>query len=484
MARLGVKRVLLVAVLKKINCTIINRRYCPIGHGAMFDISCIAAMTESAYNGRRFKAVVRVCMFTFIKKLLLLAALLLVAAVAAKLFVEFKLQQQLDGHIAAVNPIASIHYERIYLDLEGGVNIDGLDVSPLLLDAGVNRIATIRLSAENKWLFVLAALGLSNVATPNALSVELTGVDLGLISSAYLDDHIASANASFSENVEPSCGVVQFLSGDDFRAMGYGPLIFDANINYGYSSVRKVLDLNLELVVPELAIARVKAVVAGVASLNPSSLLVATKPSLQLIELDYTDSGYIRRVGRYCSDMMNLPVEAFVHREVGRDGNYYMATWGVNPGISVREAYREFLLDPGSINFAAYPSEAFSYEQLSLYAPEDWADLLKLSLLVNDHAVIPLEFSFDRSAPAFASDASSVEGADVVHVPRFVGVKKRELAAYVGYKVRVYSVSGRMRQGFFKGVRKGNIEMISEKYGDSMVVSVSLLSAETVEVYK
>ncbi len=452
--------------------------------GKMFGVSRIAATAENAYNGCRVEALVRVCMFTFIKKLLLLAALLLVAAVAAKLFVEFKLQQQLDGQIAAVNPIASIHYERIYLDLEGGVNIDGVDVSPLLLDAGLNRIATIRLSSEKKWLFVLVALGLSGDVAPDSLSVELTGVHLGLISSAYLESHIASANASFSENVEPSCGRVQFLSGDDLRAMGYGPVIFDAQINYGYSSLRNVLELNVELVIPELAIARVKAVVGGVASLNSSAMLVATKPSLQLVELDYTDSGYIRRMGRYCSAKMNLPVEAFVHREVERDGNYYMATWGVNPGISVREAYREFLLDPGSINFAAYPSEAFSYEQLSLYDSEDWADLLKLSLLVNDHAVIPLEFSFDRGAPKFAGDASVDQGANVVHVPRFVAVGKSELAAYIGYKVRVYSISGRMRQGIFKGVRKGNVEMISEKYGDAMVVSVSLLSAERMEVYK
>ena len=121
---------------------------------------------------------------------------------------------------------------------------------------------------------------------------------------------------------------------------------------------------------------------------------------------------------------------------------------------------------------------------MSLYAPEDWADLLKLSLLVNDHAVIPLDFSFDRGAPQFAGVSSAVEDTDVVHVPRFVAVGKRELAAYIGYKVRVYSISGRMRQGIFKGLRKGNVEMISEKYGDAMVVSVSLLSAERMEVYK
>jgi hypothetical protein len=423
-------------------------------------------------------------MFIFIKKLLLLAALLLAASLATKLFVEFKLQQRLDDQIAAVNAMAAIRYKRVYLDLEGGVNIDGLDVAPLMLDAGHNHIASIRLSAENKWLFVLTALGLSSAEIPDSLSVELTGVDLGFFSSSYLGSNIASANASFSENVEPSCGAVQFLSSDDFRAMGYGPLIFDAQINYGYSSVRKVLELNMELVIPEFASTRVKAVVAGVASLNPSSLLATTKPTLQLVELDYTDSGYIRRMGRYCSDKMNLSVEAFVLREVGRDGGYYMAAWGVNPGISIREAYREFLLEPGSINFAAYPSEDFSYEQLSLYAPKDWANLLKLSLLVNGHAVIPLEFSFDLNTPEFAGSEAATEGAAVVHVPRFVEVGKNELAAYIGYKMRVYSISGRMRQGLFKGVRKGNIEMVSEKYGDSMVVSVSILSSEKVEVYK
>lgn len=411
---------------------------------------------------------------------------MLVAGVVSKLFIEYKLRQQLDAQVASLAPFASIEYERIYLDADGGVNIEGVDASSPMIDLGGNKLASIRVSSENRWLFIFSALGLSDSAIPEVLFVETDGVELGLLFSDYLGEYVAAANTAFAETLTPSCGDIQYLSASDLQQMGYGALNFDLDFSYAYSPARSVLELSFDVHVPDLADAKGRLIVGGVASLQPGALIATAKPSLQLIEVDYVDHGYTRKVNRYCSERVGVSVEEYVAKEVARNSEYYVATWGINPGYVLRDAYQDFLLDPRSINFAAYPSEDFDYEHLSLYAPKDWAGLLKLSLLVNDRAVAPLEFTLDANiSPQMLIPSDESEVVETIAPEKqFVEVSKKELADYEGYKIRVYSVNGRKRQGIFTGLRHGNIEITSEKYGKAVGVSVSVFSTEKIEVYK
>jgi hypothetical protein len=425
-------------------------------------------------------------MFAFIRKLIVLAVFVLALVVAGKFFVEYKLQQQLDSQISSIAPFADISYQRIYLDSDGGVNLDGVEFSSPMMDLGKNSFDSLRLASENRWLFVLQALGLSEMSVPNALGAEIEGLELGVLSSDYLDQFIAVANEAFAAQVAPMCGDVQFLSISDIRNMGYGALTFDLKFNYAYSPVRSVVELSFDILAAEIGDTKGRVIFGGVPSLDTGAVMSAGKPSIQLIEVDYIDRGYTRKVNRYCSEKVGVSVEEYIDKEISREGEYFLANWGINPGIALREAYKEFLLDPRSINFAAYPSEDFDIEHLSLYAPKDWAGLLKLSLLVNDRAVSPIEFTLDAETTSdmlpLAEPAEPV--VTEVAVKQFVEVTKKELENYKGYRMRVHSINGRMRQGIFTRVRNGNIEMTSEKYGSSVGVSVSVFSAEKIEIYK
>lgn len=425
-------------------------------------------------------------MFAFIKKMLVLAILLVALVVAGKFFVEYKLQQQVDSLISSAAPFADVQYDRIYLDPDGGINIDGVVLSSSMLEVGNNTFESIRLASENRWLFVLKALGLSDMSVPEVLSVEIEGVELGLLSSDYFDQFIAMANEAFIADVAPSCGDVQFLSIADIRSMGYGTLVFDLSVSYAYSPVRRVLELSFDVLLPEVGDTKGRVILGGVPSLGVDAAMSALKPSIQLVEVDYIDRGYTRKVNRYCSEKIGLSVEEYIDKEISREGEYFLATWGINPGMALREAYKEFLLEPRSINFAAYPSEDFDVEYLSLYAPKDWAGLLKLSLLVNDRAVSPIEFTLNSATTSDMLPLTETPEPEVekIAVKQFVEVGKKEVDNYKGYRMRVYSINGRMRQGIFTRVRNGNIEMTSEKYGSSVGVSVSVFSAEKVEVYK
>lgn len=425
-------------------------------------------------------------MFAFIKKLIVLALLLLALAVASKFFVEYKLQQQLDAQIASVAPFANINYQRIYLDPDGGVNVDDIEISSSVMAVGQNTFDTLRLTSESRWLFVLKALGLSDLSVPDALTVEVEGVKLELLSSEYVDQFIGLANQEFVANVSPACGDVQFLSALDMQKMGYGELTFDATLSYAYSPVRSVLELSFDVLMADVGDTKGRVILAGVPSLADGAALSLAAPSVQLLEIDYIDQGYTRKVNRYCSDKEGVSVEEYIDKLASREGDYFMAAWGINPGVVLREAYKEFLLQPRSINFAAYPTEDFDIEHLSLYAPKDWAGLLKLSLLVNDRAVSPIEFTLDAATSSTVLPSSVKTEPVKIEVvsKKFTEITKKELDNYKGYRIRVYSVNGRMRQGIFTRVRNGNIEMTSEKYGSSVGVSVSVFSAQKVEVYK
>lgn len=421
-------------------------------------------------------------MFTFIKKLVLLAVLAFGAGIAGKIYLEMKMQERLDSYIAAAAPFAKIEYQGINLDRDGGVNIQGLMVSPVLSGNGTNSIANLRLSSADRWFFIAMTLGFADEKIPESLSVALEEVELGILSSQYLASLMAEINSEFSAQVAPSCGEVQYLSAPDWNQMGYGRLAFDMTFNYDYSSIRSALEFSVETNSPDMGDARIKFILGGIPMLTPAVAMSASNPSLQLVEVDYTDLGYTRRMVSYCSKKMNMSVVDFIDREVGREDEYYLAAWGVVPGIAIKEAYREYLLKPKSVNFAMYPSEDFQFADLFLYAAKDWANLLKMSLLVNDRAITPLELS--RKVGGVAPVEVDVPVEAVSTEMEFEEVNKKELGNYIGHEVRVHSINGRVREGVLEAIRDGNIEMINNAYGQEIGISVSVFSTERVEVYK
>lgn len=427
-------------------------------------------------------------MLSFIRKIIVLVLLLAALALALKFYVEHKLNQRLNQSVTAMAPFLSMGYQRLDVDVDGGINVYGVSLEPRLMTVGTTFIEKIRFSTGSKWFLVNMALAGNDQPLPPSLSLEIQGVDSGFLGGQYLQAAIDRANEEFKTRVAPSCGDIQFLSMADWKAMGAGYFKFDLALNYAYSAARSSLEVSLMGDFPSMAEISLKAVFGGVTLFNSEAVVASVlDPVLQLVELDYLDRGYTRKANRYCAEKSQLTVEDYIDREVSRENAYFVESWGVAPGKAVREAYKVFLTEPGSINFAMYPAEDFKFEHLSLYAPKDWPQLLKLSLLINDQVVTPLEFSLDEST-SVQVPSEKVEGlsepVEEVEPPRYVEVGKKQLVDYIGYKVRVFSINGRMREGTLEGVRNGNIEMTAELSGHKMGISVSVFSAERVEVYK
>ena len=429
------------------------------------------------------------CMFYFVKKLFLLLLLLAGLGFGSKLLLEYRLQQQLDEVIALVSSRAAVRYQSINIDIDGGVDIHGVSIEPSDATLGRTWIDLVRISGGGRGFVINAAFQSSADAIPNVLNVELQGADLGLLQSEFFASLVEDKNSEFRGKVEPRCGDKQYLAADAWSEMGYSKFIFDADVSYYYSSSSRSLELSIDAVVPTMFEGRIKVVLGNVSRLEPSMSMLSVLPSLKLLEIDYIDSGYIQRMTRYCADKMQMTLESYIEREVSRDDAYYIEALGVIPGLAVRRSYWQFLQQPQSINFATYPAKDFELKNLAHYPVQEWASAFKLSLLVNSKAVTPLEFSQTPSTTPLS--VAEIEGRPVVvvlsepeHQPQFIEVGKRDLDQYIGHKIRVYSVNGRMREGVFKGVRSGNIDMVSKKYGSKMGVSVSVFSSEKVEVYK
>ena len=450
-------------------------------HPCLLSVATFAEIAEGEQLG--------CCMFYFLKKLFVLILLLAGLAAGSKFILEYKLERQLEQAIASVSSRANVRYQSLEIDIDGGINIHGLSIEPRDNTLGRTWVDRVRISGGGKVFVVNTALQLSENTVPDVLSVELQGVDLGFLQSEFLASLVEQKNAEFKGKVEPRCGDAQYLAAAAWSEMGYSKIIFDADLSYAYSYSNSSLMLSVDAVVPTMFDGRIKAVLGNVSQVVPSMSMFAALPSLKLLELDYTDRGYVQQMTRYCADEMQVTAAAYIEREISRDDTYYLEALGVIPGVAVRRAYQKFLQQPQSISFAMYPAEDLELKNLPHYPVQEWVSAFKLSLLVNTEAVTPLEFSLTPTLKSLSIE--EIEGRPVVELvpepeyqPQCVGVDKRDLSQYVGYKIRVYSINGRMREGVFKGVRNGNIDMISKKYGSKMGVSVSVFSAERVEVYK
>jgi hypothetical protein len=155
--------------------------------------------------------------------------------------------------------------------------------------------------------------------------------------------------------------------------------------------------------------------------------------------------------------------------------------------------------DPQRVSLQVQPSPDFDWFSLSAYPPEQWPETINLSLSVNDEPVTSLDFEladleqFVQASKAEANKPPSIfetgvppkpvaapEAAPLVFVP----IEKRRIREYEGRIMRIYNPSGKAREGEFIGMEGNSARLRQEKFGGSIIMSITLFDVERIEVAK
>lgn len=433
-------------------------------------------------------------MLRILRPFFLFAVLVGLSGFVGKYWLENKLKTQLDTNFAKLRSFADISYAKVYLDIDGAVNIDGLSIAPRDSQYGISFIERIRLEPSSR-LYFLDFLLDNKPQLPQGLNVEISQANLGVFESQFLSGFIDDANTSAAERYQPICGDVQFLGPKDWREMGYSNLTSDITFSYANDKANNSLHLDMTWTKETMGAMQLRSTMSNV-PFSAQAILSGAKPQLQTFEVSYQDLGYGAKELAYCSNKMSVTPELYATFASNREASYFHEAHGITPGPKMRLAYKDFILQPKNFSLTMYPADDFDFSQLPVFQPSDWPDLLRINLQVNDKTV-PLDIQNPEAsakATSRANDTVTESTSAAVSEGRswaqpkpevqkyFRDVEKKDIAEKIGQRIRVTSVSGRVREGTFLGVDKGDLKIQTDKYGSKMTLRVSLYNTERIEV--
>lgn len=432
------------------------------------------------------------------KKVLIAGAAVGVGAFALHEYLQSSMRSELDKQIRKASPFAHVQYQNFELQLPDRIQISGIRIIPKSPNIGNFALEELGISIrDNDSLYLLKRLlGLGRGNAPDELEVEVDNFSLSLQEFPQYKSMLMQLNQHLNRQMTPFCGDTHFIGPKQFKDLGFDPMVMDLNFSYSFNPWEETLQLSFDAELENSNSTRAQIKLLNIPALNQDLTANMMRPSIERISIHYEDNGYTQKVNEYCAKKSQLSLEEFIARETSRPDKDYALMWGFVPGDNLMQAYTQFLQDPQRVNLRVEPSPNFDWMTLPAYPPEQWPETLNVTLTVNDEPVTTLDFELAElnqllSAAEPSPPKPSVFDTGVPPKPeppaaepelKYVQIDKRRIREYQGMQMRIYSPSGKTREGTFTGMDGNNAKLTQQKFGGTFEMSVSLFGVDKIEV--
>ncbi|RAU18362.1 hypothetical protein DN062_09040 [Nitrincola tibetensis] len=413
----------------------------------------------------------------------------------------YQLKRELDSTLNGLNPLLQVSYNRLVLSPFGEVKIQGIRIMPLG-QASPFLIDTLLMRSRDPAFWLNPGATLNRESVPNDLHVSMTGLTLDFNSPLFTSfEHMAKQLMSDSppSHISPialGCGNVRSFDLTTLRMIGMRLVQTDFYFNWQRLDENRVqLDVN----------ANVKdwwqidfSAVLGLTLRQASNLREV--PGVLAAELRYSDEGFNRRRGEFCSTQSQVSPAQFY----------------LNHGLMIQDWLRERGVEPTRPMIAGYDAMSRPDAQLEIslsptelvipltfarsHEPADYVGLLRPSIKVNDTHI---ELTDDEWVALFEAFSMQIEvpeaelpelnprrrsmpvEAENIFVPRqFRETDTSEFFNYVGHPVRFYTFFGKRVEGILVAVEGNNIRVIERVDRGVAEYPFELDKIQATEVYR
>ncbi|MEJ2142687.1 MAG: hypothetical protein P8Y24_10120 [Gammaproteobacteria bacterium] len=398
---------------------------------------------------------------------------LLVGYAGIKGLIYYKVKSGVDTASNKMRIFATLRYEGISSSLlDRSVTLENVSFLLNGLEDGFN-IDTITLQTDDIG-YLLKGFDFRRGDLPERFNISIKGSKVDLYGSMIdkVDQSLNELNSMSKGLVTSACGNKLFLRPADFRQMGYD--ILNSDIEFGYKFTGQGIQLTYDVTTRDFGSASMLIKMTG--PTRPSAMAFKSNPpQLTEISITYQDLSYVHRSNEYCAKEGNRDITKYIEAEVNKPDKAYAYQWGFIPGPGLKQAYKEFLTNPGTISLTMHPPADFTPGSLGLYKPETIPTLLNMKLSVNEKPVSDLSFSFiadDNEEIASLQDRFSTfkdilqkddKKTPLVQQPtkikktlpaRYHEVKVAALKSHIDDKVRVYTKKS-------KQIRSGRLDKVT-----------------------
>ena len=438
---------------------------------------------------------------------ILIAALLAVLALAAGIngYIHHQFKTNIDNTLASIRPFVQIKYS---------------DLSTSIISGEV-KLKNVRFSAE----FLPETLTLGNITfeTPG-FAYMLNGPDkiksgefpeyLGFaIDDFYLDltgetaewlDRLVKRMQPIYATERKLCAGKSLFSPSDFKKMGYTRLRSNMRMAYDFDQTNKSLNIEMTASTHNMLDMKADINIINVGSMSSSDVMQAGLPQLDNVEVTFKDQTYAPRIIKYCSELSGMKKEEYINAEVKQSDEYFYMAWGFAPGEGLRDAYKDFLLNPDLVTVTMKPGKDFNPMLIANMSSDEVLDALNVNLkvnglLINDliYKLPPSKFTenFERQL-AKALDINSLLRGEAIKAPEPVKKKKvikapakyhkisiGRLPKHIGDYVLITTKKGNKRKGRLMRVDKNNLYVEKRVSGGKFTMTVPRPKIKSIQAY-
>lgn len=316
------------------------------------------------------------------RQLILIVILVAAGYGCAKLYLHYKVGENVDNALLMMSPMADVSYAGVSSTMGGTLSIDDVEINV----HGYSGPVTIeKLSLITPGFFHLLSLDELGPGKggdlPESLAIGFTGlqtsVDSDLIDMMYKLGQQALGGGD-DDDAGAVCTGRNGYSPQTLRRLGYSEI--NADLELGYRNEDGDIVLESTTVVEDMYTTYLEMTVQG--AFSPQALAMGQfRPRLVDARLEYIDDSLDERTNKLCSasglsadEILNAKLETF-------------NTLGERNGIvfddQIIEPYVEFLNGKSSFVLSANPIEPVNLSQIDLYKASDVPALLNITAVAN-----------------------------------------------------------------------------------------------------
>lgn len=316
---------------------------------------------------------------------------------------------------------------------------------------------------------------------PAQLGLSIEGFQLLIGSEFY--NHINPLTQELSESLLlAGCGDQNKVDDDTLVKMGYGDFVdVQVHLEYRLMNEGQWLEFETRTHLKDMSTFSSKVDFSLNAKSRDISALnqVAASARLHKFEIDYEDSGYIRKLFEYCQEASGLAREEFLKQQT-EGWQKALVGQGFAAGENLVAAYRQFAEQPDQFGITAKPTDDFGFDKLSTITPALLPYQFLTDMRVNglglgrlDLTLLESEKSVEPKRAAVATDPKRAERG---RKKQAVAIK--DLRDHIDAEVVLRLNNGRTLEGRIRETNQTGLQLHSYQPGGSMMVPVTFNQIE------
>lgn len=405
--------------------------------------------------------------------------------IISKVFVAFNAYQIISAIKEKHGNELLITYKWISSSMDGSVSIEGIELTPYTMQKtfSVDKL-TLHYADYYSLLTQLVYLkdgqieGLEKLAVPSIQS-ELKGKSFrDLLALKW-------GESWFSPFDIYGCGARHQLSAADYQLMGISQWQASLYVELSENSVGHEL---LSIIIDEKELGRLK--VSSEAKEHDFKRLIQSLSiddlSLISLHIEHQDAGFFRRLNILCNKN-EVDKRSIFSAKAALDWKNTMFSNGLLVNDELVEHYARYLMQGGALRIEARKEDGFQLINYKQLINTDVIKYFDVELNLNGQTLNTAELYVDGSIIFPPEKAPTPEVLPIVAELKFEpGFKEIELELvdqYVGRKIRVSMLSGKIYDGLLEAVTEYNLELRQNLAGGEINYPLMLNEIKTFEVW-